>query len=277
MRFARLAIAAAAACIIMPCAVLAAASTAPASTTDDRIAVSADGQSLTGTSGGGGASLTWLHNFSTDAILGVAAEHQVLGNAHWTFGSLNGAYTTGPDNQRYSMYGEAHEGAGDDGPNAFDYKIEAVGVIGTYFHRLSAQLEDRRIDVETSHGNLPKVGLSYLWNPHYMASVSYSHSVSGNLGTTLTAARLDHYGATVNLFAGAAYGPVAPAIILNFQSGLEIPGRQLHEGYVGASKPFPHQRGELSMVADYQDLSGTKHFTFTVSYIFHVGHAGTAP
>jgi hypothetical protein len=272
MRFANLSVAAAAACLLAPCAVLAAVST-----TDDRIAVSADGQSLTGTSGGGGASLAWLHNFNADAIVGVAAEHQVLGNAHWTFGSPSGSLTVGPDNQRYSLYAEAHEGAGDDGPRAFDYHIEAIGVIGTYFHRWSAQLEDRRIDVESSHGNLPKVGLSYLWNPHYLTSISYAHSVSGNLGTTLTTARLDRYGATVNLFAGVAYGPVSPAIILPGQSfNLEIPARQLHEGYLGASKPFPRQRGELSLVADYQDLSGTKHFTFTVSYIFHVGHTGTA-
>lgn len=271
MRFAPPAIAAAAACIIMPCVIFA------ADTSDDRIAVSADGASLTGTNGGGGASLGWLHNFNTDAIAGVAAEHQVLGNAHWTFGSANGSLTVGPDNQRYSMYGEVHEGSGDDGPKAFDYHIEAAGVFGTYFHRVSVQVEDRRIDVETSHGNLPKGGIAYLWNPHYLTTVTYSHSISGNLGTTLTTARLDHYGATVNLFAGAAYGPVAPAIILNFQAGQEIPARQLHEGYVGATKPFPHLRSELSMVADYQDLSGTKHFIFTVSYIFHVGHAGSAP
>ena len=67
------------------------------------------------------------------------------------------------------------------------------------------------------------MGLSYLWNPHYLTSVTYQHSVSGNLGHDLDRGAPRPLWRHVNLFAGAAYGPVAPAIILNFQTGLEIP------------------------------------------------------
>lgn len=245
------------------------------STSDDRIGVSLDGATLTGTSGGGGGSLTWLHNFDANSLAGVAAEHQVLGNAHWTVGSLNGSLVLGPAEQRYGIYAEAHEGAGDDGPRAFHYAIEAVGVTGTFFHKLTAQFEDRQIDVEATHGNLPKAGLSYLWGPHLLTSVSYARSVNGNLGTRLAAARIDVYGPVANLFAGVALGPVSPTIILNFQSG-SVPGRQLHEGYVGVTKPFPRLRGELTLIADYQNLSGIKHATATLNYIFHIGHTGAA-
>jgi hypothetical protein len=99
--------------------------------------------------------------------------------------------------------------------------------------------------------------------------------VSGNLGTRLTAVRIDGYGPTANVFAGVAFGPAAPVIVLNFQSGT-IPARQLHEGYVGISKPLPRLRSELTVVADYQNLSGIKHATLTLNYIFHVGHNGGA-
>jgi hypothetical protein len=143
-------------------------------------------------------------------------------------------------------------------------------VIGTFDHKLSAQIEDRRIDVENTHGNLPKVGLSYLWGPHFMTSASYQYSVSGNLGTRLPAVRLDSYWATVNLFGGASWGPTSP-VVFNLPSGLVSEVRQLKEGYVGLSKPFPKIRGELTAVADYIDLSGIKKGTLTVSYIFHVG------
>ena len=240
------------------------------STADDRIAVSADGTSLTGTNGGGGASLGYLHNFDASTIVGVAAEHQVLANAQWTFGSLNGSATVGPENQRYSFYIEAHEGSGRDAGRSFDYKIEALGVIGTFDHKLSAQIEDRRIDVESTHGNLPKVGLSYLWGPHLMTSASYQYSVSGNLGTRLPAVRIDSYWATVNLLAGVSWGPTSP-VVFNLPTGLVSQVRQLKEGYIGASKPFPRVRGELTVVADYLDLSGIKKASMTVSYIFHVG------
>ena len=162
--------------------------------------------------------------------------------------------------------------------NAFHYSHRGGRRHRHLFPPLVAQLEDRQIDVETTHGNLPKVGLSYLWNPHYLTSVSYSYSVSGNLGTTSDGGAHRPLWRHVNLLAGGAYGPVAPAIILNFQSGLEFVAPGIAQRRLcRASKPLPHQRGELTLVADYQDLSGIKRFTLTLTYIFHLGHAGTAP
>jgi hypothetical protein len=241
------------------------------STSGDRIAVSADGSTLTGTDGGAGASLGWLHNFDASTLAGIAIEHQGLSDAHWTFASLNGSMAVGPANQRYTFYGEAHEGAGDDGPRAFHYRIEAAGVVGTFDSKLSALIEDRRIDVETTHGNLPKVGLTYLWTPHLSTSAAYQDSVSGNLGTRLKSVRVDTYGATVNLLGGVAWGPTSP-VVFNLPTGLvSTQVRQLKEGYVGASKPFPKLRSDLTIVADYLDLAGIKKATLTLTYIFHVG------
>jgi hypothetical protein len=243
---------------------------AQASTAEDRIAVSADGTTLTGTNGGGGASLGWLHNFDASTIAGIAVEHQVLSNAQWTFASLNASATVGPDNQRYSFYGEGHEGAGHDGFRAFHYKIEAAGIIGTFDHKLSAQIEDKRIDVESTHGNLPKVGLSYLWNPHLMTTAAYQYSVSGNLGTRLPSLRIDGYWATVNLLGGVTWGP-SSLVVVNLPSGRFPQVRHLREGYIGASKPFPKLRSDLTLVADYIDLAGIKKASLTLSYIFHIG------
>jgi hypothetical protein len=214
-----------------------------------------------------------LHNFDASSIGTLAVEHQDLSVARWTFGSVTGSLTRGPEDARISVYGEAHEGTGNDGPNTFNYEIEAVGVVGTFFHKLSAQLEDRRIDVETTHGNLPKAGLSYLWGPRLLTSVAYQYTVSGNLGTRMTTARIDNYGAAVNFLGGVAFGQ-ASATVLNL--GIEYPGRQLKEGYVGMSKPFAHQRSELTLIADYLELSGNKRATLTLNYIFHVGATGTA-
>jgi hypothetical protein len=239
-----------------------------ADATDDRIALSADGSTLSHTDGGGGGSVAWLHNFDPSMLVGVAAEHQELSAARWTFGSVNGALTFGPEGQPYSAYAEAHEGAGDDGPHPFHYSIEAVGLSGSYYHRLTALLEDKRIDVESTHGNLPKIGLSYLWNPHLQTSVSYSYSISGNLGTRLPAIRLDAFGPNFNYLAGAAYGPASAAVL---GIDLTVPVRRLKEGYVGMSKPLPHLRSEIMLIADYQDLSGSKRTTITLNYIVHVG------
>jgi len=267
------------------------AALADASASDDRIALSIDGVRLSGTNGGGGASVGWLHNFDPDALGSVAVEHQDLSVAHWTFGSLIGAVTRGPDaEQRYTFSGEVHEGAGDDGPRAFKYSVEALAVSGTYRHRWSVQLEDKQIDVDTTHGNLPKLGLTCLWNPHFQTALSYSHSVSGNLGTRLTAARIDVFGSALNFLVGGAWGQAAPTV-LGF--GFVLPPGTLNEAYVGVSKPLPSLRSELTLVVDYIDLPGrstiplssgassvvvpsSRRVTGTLSYVVHVGAGGKA-
>ena len=248
---------------------------ADTSISDDRIAVSVDGSTLTGTNGGGGASLGWLHNFTPGSIAGIAVEHQVLAGSQWTFGSLSGSMGLGPENQRYNVYGEAHEGGGVEDTHSFRYEIEAAGVIATFAHRLSAQLEDRRVDVESSHGNLPKAGLSYLWGPHVLTTAAYQYTVSGNLGTRVTSARVDVYASKVNFFAGTAFGPASPAV-LNIATNVankttSAPARELHEEYLGVTKPFARWHSELTVTADYLDLSGIARASLTLTYIFHIG------
>jgi hypothetical protein len=104
-----------------------------------------------------------------------------------------------------------------------------------------------------------------------LTAVSYAYSVSGNLGTHLTAARIDLYGSKVNFLGGVSFGQVSPTVL-----GLELvlPGKTLKEGYVGMSIPLPHLRGDLTLVLDYQDLSGSNRVAGTLSYVFHFGHGG---
>jgi hypothetical protein len=286
-----LAIAAAVVSLLAP---MSAVHAAP-STVDDRIALSANGSTLTGTNGGAGASAGWLHNFDADTLIGVAAEYQALSVSHWSFASLSGAITRGTGDQRYTFYGDAHEGAGHDGPNAFKYRLETLGVTGTYFHRLSATVEDKQVNVEGTHGNLPKLQLAYLWNPRIQTTVSHQHSFGGNLGTRLTSARIDVYASQVSFLAGGAIGQASPSLLGTL---LTLPPRNLKEGYVGVTKTFPKLRGELTLVVDYQRLSGgqgsvsvqdqsgittttffpiavSQRWTGTLNYIFHIGHHGT--
>jgi hypothetical protein len=265
------------------------------STVDDRIALSAQGSSLTGTGGGGGASAGWLHNFDADTLLGVAAEYQALSVSHWAFASLSGAMTRGTGDARYTFYGEAHEGAGRNGPNAFKYRIEGIGVTGTYFHRLSATLEDKQVNVESTHGNLPKVQLAYLWNPRFQTTVSHQHSFGGNLGTRLTTARVDVYASQMSFLVGGAIGQASPALLgqlvtqLGPSGSITLAPHQLREGYVGVVKSFPRLRSDLTLIVDYQRLSGgegtvlgvpvassvSTRWTGTLNYVFHIGHHGT--
>ncbi len=256
--------------VLVPCAAQAASATS-----EDRISLIGAGTRLTAgdeTAGGAGEALGWIHNFDADSLLTLGAEHQTLKDAHWAFGSIGGALTRELGDGRYTFAAEAHEGAGDDGIHPLKYRIEAGGVTGTYFHQLSVQLEERRIDVETTHGHLPKLGVSYLWSPHWMTSFSYAVSAGGNLGTRLTSGRVDRYSRAVNLFAGGSYGRIAPTIL---GVGIVSPGHIYRDGYVGASKTFA-RRTDVSLTADYLNLSGTKRGTVTLGFIFHLGSLGAA-
>jgi hypothetical protein len=223
---------------------------------------------------------------------GVAAQYQALSVSHWAFASLNGAITRGPGDQRYTFYGQADEGAGRDGRNAFKYRLETFGVTGTYDHRLSATVEDKQVNVESTHGNLPKLQLAYLWNRRIQTTVGYQHSFGGNLGTRLTTARVDVYTSQVSFLAGAAIGQASPSVL---GINLTLGPRDLREGYVGVVKSFPKLRGDLTFIVDYQRLSGggglqltgdvnnpliilpsvSTRWTGTLNYIFHIGHHGT--
>ena len=127
--------------------------------------------------------------------------------------------------------------------------------------------------------------MSYQWTAHLASSVSYSDTVSGNLGTRFTGVRVDETGPTASYLAGVAFGTVSPAVLNVLNGALLASGSTLREAYAGFSVPFPHLRSDLSFVADYLHLSKTAavgyggfaipvdstRITLTLSYIVHVG------
>ncbi len=246
---------------------------APLATADssDRLLLSANGETLTDTNGGAGVTVGWLHNFDPNTLLEVGAEHQVISNAEWTVGSLDGSVTLGGAGTRCTLYGDVREGAGDVGSSAFKYAVEDLGAIATWTNGWSMQAEDRQIDVQTTHGNLPKLGLLYLWNRRWLGSVAYSYSVGGNLGTRLTTASLQESGTAFNPLFGIAFGQASPPVI-DLETGVVLaPGQTLKEGYTGFSMPVHAWHGDITVIADYVELASTRRATLTVNYIRQLG------
>jgi hypothetical protein len=245
---------------------------APASPADERLVFSADGGTLTGGHGAGGGAITWLRNVGTGGVIGVGAEYQEVFNAHWTLGALTGSLTLGEGDAKTNLYAEAHEGAGDIGTHAFHYSVITAGAIATLASRFSVQLEERRLDIDKSHGNLPKLGLSLRVTPQLQASASYAHSIGGNLGTKLWTARLDYTGKMLDWLAGGAWGPVSPAALNYITSTITPANGPLHEGFAGVGKTFG--RTHWLVVGDFQDLNGTKRTTVTLVCTVHLGAHG---
>jgi hypothetical protein len=243
--------------------------TAPAWQPDDRIILSGDGDTLTGIHGaGGGGSLAYLAQLNPDAMLSFAGEYQSLAGSRWEFGSFTTAFGHAlTSNTRWNISAEAHEGAGQSGNVHFGYAIEAGGLGLTVPTGLTLSAEERQIDVDTSHGSLPKVGLAKAWGPHWLTSIGYASSVGGNLSTEYGVARVDFLSAPIQVFVGGDTGHVAPAV-LDIEGILLPEARHLTEVFVGFTKPS--RRVDFSLLADRIDLTGIARLTITLTATVHL-------
>ncbi|HET7755642.1 MAG TPA: hypothetical protein VFK87_00150 [Steroidobacteraceae bacterium] len=169
------------------------------------------------------------------------------------------------------LYAELHEGAGDTGAHAFHYSLIAGGVYRTLAPALMLQLEERRIDIDTTHGNLPKLGLTYSATPRLLLSASYAYSFGGNLGTRLATVRVDYHGARLGGLGGLAWGPVAPAVV-NLLGQVVAPRPTLKDGFLGLTAPLG--RTEWLLLGDYQEIAGVRRATVTLSCTVHLSAAG---
>jgi len=229
----------------------------------DKLAFSASGVRLVDVDDGGGGSLNYLHYVKPDALFGVGVEHQFIADSQWTFGSLRGAYGFGAPETKTTLYGELHGGQGDEDGRNFDYRVGVLGLSQSFSKQYSVQLETRQIDVDRSRGNLPKLGVTYLWSPHWSTNVSYAKSVSGNLGTELTSARIDYYGRALTVFVGAATGSADP-VVLNLQPGITLPVNNLKQGFAGVGRTFSF--GELQLVGDYLEAGDSERISVLLSF-----------
>lgn len=219
---------------------------------------------------GGGGSLNWLHYFTPDALLGLGGEYQFVEDSTLTFGSIRGSLGYGAPESRFNIFAEMNYGDGDEDGRKFDYSVAVLGLSQNFGKRFSVQLEGRQIDIDTTHGNLPKLSLTYLWSPRFLSSISYAQSIGGNLGTELTAARIDYYG-PVHLMFGGSSGRADPSVLV-LEPGVTLPASESTTGFVGIGKAFA--RGELQLLGDYLKIGGSEKVTVTLSFTAYIGARG---
>ena len=237
----------------------------------DKLTLSTMGARIVDVDTGGGVSLNYLHYFTPGALGGLGVEHQTIAGSKWTFGSLRGAFGFGAPETRTTLFGETHGGKGDENGRNFDYGVYVLGASQSFTRNFSVQLESRQIEVDRSHGNLPKLGITYVWTPRIVTSISYANSVGGNIGTELTSARVDFYGSVVNVFFGGAKGEADP-VVLNLQPGVVLPVTDLKQGFLGFGKTF--SRGEVQLLGDYLESGESKKYTVTLNFTAYVGSRG---
>lgn len=235
----------------------------------DKLIATVNGARLVHVDEGYGGSLGFLHYFTPGTLAGIGAEYQSIAGSDWTFGSLRGAFGFGDPATKTTLFGEANQGKGEDETDrSFDYGVYVLGVSQSFTPKFSLQLESRQIEVDRSHGNLPKLGITYVWSPQFVTNVAYANSVGGNIGTELTSARIDYYGSFLNVFFGGATGTADP-VVLNLQPGVILPVSDVDEGFIGFGKIF--RRGEVQLLGDYLESGNSKKYTVTLSFTAYIG------
>ena len=238
----------------------------------DKLALSGSASSFADTDDeGGGGSLSYLHYFTPDFLAGLGADHTYVEQAKLTYGSVRAAWGHGQPAHRFTIIGEYYDGEGDDDGRKFDYQVGVLGISQGITSKLSVQLETREIDIDTTRGNLPKLGLTYVWSPHFVTNVAYAESVSGNLGTELTSARFDIYTKPINIMLGGSTGKANPAVLV-VRPGEVLPPSYSNEYFLGFAKPF--KRLEVQLLGDLLEVSGSKKYTVTLSFIAYLGSRG---
>jgi outer membrane receptor protein involved in Fe transport len=217
---------------------------------------------------GGIFSLNYLHYLTPVALFGLGAEHQYIEDATLTFGSARAAWGRGEPGSKTTLFGETHYGNGDDDGRDFGYSIYVLGVSQALSPQFFVELEARYLDIDTTNGRLPKLGISYLWTPRLLTYISYAKSFGGNLGTELTSGRINYYGSLLSLKAGASTGHANPAVLV-LQPGVTLPAQQSKQAYVGIGKAF--KRGEVELLADYLETGPTEKMTLTLSFTAYLG------
>jgi hypothetical protein len=235
---------------------------------DNRVFFGADWDTLSGTKGGYGGNIGYLDEPTVSTLVGVGVEYQNLAGSYWSFGSVNAAFTHAlTTNSRWSLRAEAHEGDGRTGGQDFNYSIVAGGLGLSLPGGVALDAEERQIDVDTSHGSLPKLGLSKAWGTHLLTSVAYAESFSGNLHTSYGLTRVDFYSRFVDLLVGGDFGRVNPTVI-NINGVLQPEARHLKEVFAGVTKPI--HRVDLTLLGDDLNLAGIKRFTLTLNSTVHL-------
>ncbi|MBM0106100.1 hypothetical protein JM946_15305 [Steroidobacter sp. S1-65] len=220
---------------------------------------------------GGGGALSYLHYLTPNALVGGGVDHTFVEDTELTYGSLRGAWGRGEPSSRFTFLAEAYYGEGDDVGRKFDYRVGVLGISQALTSKFSVQLETRQFEIDTTDGNLPELGLTYVWTPRFVTNVSYAKSVSGNLGTELTSARADYYGKRVNLLLGGSTGTANPAVLVPLP-GVVLPPTHSTQGFVGIGRTF--KRGEFQLLGDYLKVSDSEKITVTLTFTAFLGSRG---
>jgi len=185
-----------------------------------------DGSTVVASTG----TVDWMHPFGASMTAIAGAAWMQVGDYSRTLGHIGGSASPA---DHYTAGADVYLGPVRDGGSTYDYLQASVQGSREFTSRNWVAAEDRLIAAGPLHGQL--VSAAWTSEPGSKLSLELKQmiTVSGNLNSQASSARLDYVGAT-HLLVGAAVGRTAPKLL----DTLSLEGGRFSQYYCGLGRLF---------------------------------------
>ena len=213
------------------------------------------------------ASMTVEKHGAGATVLFPTPQGVALGISGFEFGGARWFYGTAGVTRRFSRNvidlqadaGSVHE-TGSTSP----YRIFRAAVVREIvIHRLWGEVEARRIDVASQHGNLLKGGVRATGRGTTLSTAVYA-STGGNLEARYVTARVDRAAGRNGILVGGAAGRAAPSIF--DQPGGPARRSRIAEVFAGVEPPM--RMGRVQFVIDLLKTENVRRVRGIVTWTF---------
>ena len=195
----------------------------------------------------------WLHPLTPKRSINTGVLTFTLGDSVWTYGRAGAMWRFGDST---AVHGQVDLGAGREGEDGFGY----LTLRGTLSHellarRLTLELEDHYVHINTTVGHSGRVGLTFRPAQHWAVGAAVHSSLGTALGVQAVTVRIARDVHNATLFGGLSAGRWRPALI-----GLAGEGPAEHTYDVFAGAVIPIDRFSLTLAFDsLQTVHARKH------------------
>jgi hypothetical protein len=209
-----------------------------------------DGSALVGSNG----TFDWVHPIGTDMTTIVGSASQEIGDYRRLLGHIGGEMSPA---DHYTAGAEMYIGSVHDGESTYQYLQMSLQGSRQLTPRNWIAAEDRVVSAGSLHGQLLNAAWTTLPRSALSLELKQLATVSGNLNSAASCARLDYIAAT-HAFIGSAVGHSAP----NLLDTPVLEGGRFWQYYAGLGRSVG--RSTLTVIVNRYVMSNSRQWSATL-------------
>ena len=209
---------------------------------------------------GGTGSIEWVHTSSRNAF-NAGLISSSIGETSWTYGRAGAMRRPF---ERTTVQGQADVGVGHERQRKYGYRA-AQGSIAYELvdNRLALEFQDRYIDVDSSSGNIVKLGLTVLPVRPLSVAAALHASTNGNVDARSASLKVEaHFGGRA-VIGGMSAGRSQP-VLLGLSANAAV-AQTLREAFGGVTVPV--KRVRVTLLVDSLELGPTRRRSLIMTWM----------